>query len=137
MADIYALQYPITQPAMRIIVAITNAEPAVVTTSFPHQYLNGLIVRLNVPSYYGMSQINQMSGAITIIDELNFSLPIDSTFFNPFVAPAPPVQIGDFWFGQLQLANVVSYGELTSQTNGSTQNVLPYPLVPGTYWKVN
>jgi hypothetical protein len=128
MANIYAFMKPVVQPAMRIIVAITNANPAVVTTSFAHQYLNGLIVRLNVPYYFGMSQIDKLSGAITIIDDLNFSIPIDSILFNPFVVPTMTNNTG-------QLANVVSYGELTSQTNGSTQNVLPYPLSPGTYWK--
>ncbi len=128
-----AVEYPLAQPAMRIITTITNGFPAVVTTSFAHQYLNGLIVRLYIPQYYGMQQANQLSGTITIIDEVTFSVTIDTTDFDPFVVPVLEVQIGDFWFSKKELANVVSYGELNAQTNGSTQNVLPYPLTPGTY----
>lgn len=130
----YAIQYPLCQPAMRIITAITNSFPAVVTTSFAHQYLNGLIVRLYIPAYYGMEQANKLSGTITVIDDVTFSLDIDTIPFDPFVVPVLEEHIGDFWFSNKELANVVPFGEVNSQTNGSTQNVLPYPLRPGTYF---
>lgn len=132
----YAIQYPLCQPAMRIITAITNSSPAVITTSFAHQYLDGLIVRLYVPAYYGMEQANKLSGIITVIDDVTFSMTIDTTDFDPFVVPVLEDQIGDYWFSKKEIANVVPYGELNSQTNGSTQNVLPYPLTPGTYAKL-
>lgn len=133
MPYITAVEFPLAQPAMRIITAITNAFPAVVTTSFAHQYVDGLIARLTIPLYYGMQQADQLTGTITVIDAVTFSIDIDTTQFDPFVVPVLEEQIGDFWFSKKQFAEVTPFGELNDQTRGSTQNVLPYPLTPGTY----
>jgi hypothetical protein len=124
-----AIQYPTYQPAMRIITAITNAFPAQVTTSFPHQYVSGIIARLFVPIAFGMNQANELEGSITIIDDTNFTIDIDTRLFDPFVLPPAPVQIGNFYFTTPengQVATVVPLGEITSQLTGSLVNVLPY-----------
>lgn len=126
--SIDAVANPTYQPAMRIITAITNGFPAIVTTSFAHQYLSGLIVRLFIPRYFGMVQADKLQGAITVIDDVTFSINLDTTYFDPFVVPVQTPLTA-------QLANVVPFGELTSQFNGSTANVLPYPLKPGVYSK--
>jgi hypothetical protein len=84
-----AVQFPQFQPAMRIITAITNGFPALVTTTFAHNYQTGLIVRLDIPEEYGMSQANQLFGPITRIDATNFSIEIDTTNFDPFLVPVP------------------------------------------------
>jgi len=41
---------PIFTPAMRIIDSITQAQQAVITTTFDHDYIDGIIIRLVVPS---------------------------------------------------------------------------------------
>ncbi len=45
-------------PRARFITKITQAASAVVTTSIPHGYTAGQLVRINCPSAFGMSQIN-------------------------------------------------------------------------------
>ena len=85
---ISAIVDPLFQPAMRQIVAITNAFPALVTTSFAHNYPNGTIVRLNIPPYFGMLQADTLTG--TIANNGNpsqFLINIDTTLFSPFVIP--------------------------------------------------
>ncbi len=67
MGRCFAYPNPIFQPAMRLIAAITNANPAVVTTTFAHLYLTGLIVRLDLPPAVGMPQANGMTGTITVL----------------------------------------------------------------------
>jgi len=84
-----AIQHPQFQPAMRIVTAITNGFPCVVTTSFEHNYLSGLVVRLDIPNEYGMVQANQLFGPITYLTPTTFSMPIDTTFFTPFNVPGP------------------------------------------------
>ncbi len=59
-----ALTSPVYLPAMRIVTNITQAFPAIVTTSFAHNYMDELIVRLNVPTGWGMVQANQLFGQI-------------------------------------------------------------------------
>ena len=116
---ILAYQSPVFQPAMRIISDITNAKNAVVTTTFNHQYISGMIVRLIVPQGYGMIQANQLSGIITVTGDTTFSITIDTTTFSPFTTPLTSPQ-------DEQYPQVVPFGEVNSTLLGSYKNVLPY-----------
>ena len=82
---ILATQNPVYQPAMRIISSVTNANPAVVTTTFNHQYKSGLIVRLNIAQGYGMQQANQLYGPIIVTGNTTFTIDIDTTLFDPLL----------------------------------------------------
>lgn len=84
--SILADQNPVFQRAMRVISSITNDYPAVVTTTFAHQYLTGLIVRLNIPKGYGMTQANQLYGPIIVTGDSTFTIDIDTTYFDPFIS---------------------------------------------------
>jgi len=125
--SIEVLQFPTYQPAMRIVTDITRSFPAIVTTTFDNQYLSGTIVRLYIPLYFGMQQINQLSGTITVINPTQFSIDINSTDFDLFFVPAP--LLGQLPPGaQTQYAQVVPVGEISSMLEAATVNVLPYPL---------
>ena len=117
--SILAQQYPVYQPAMRIIEAITNANPASVTTTFNHQYITGTIVRLNVPTGFGMVQANQLYGPIVVTGDTDFTIDIDTTFFDVFFISVTFPQ-------SYQSATVVPIGEVSSMLSAATQNVLPY-----------
>jgi hypothetical protein len=113
-----AYPHPQFQPAMRIITAITNGFPAIVTTSFDHNYLTGLVVRLDIPSNYGMVQANQQFGPITVLSDTTFSIPIDTTYFDAFVVPSPVVIS--------TLAQAVPIAEVSSQLYQAVRDVAPY-----------
>ncbi|MGD0331228.1 MAG: hypothetical protein ABSB40_12435 [Nitrososphaeria archaeon] len=113
-----AYPHPQFQPAMRIITAITNGFPAVVTTSFAHNYLTGLVVRLDIPDDYGMVQANQQFGPITVLSDTTFSIPIDTTFFDAFVVPSSAVIS--------TLAQAVPMAEVSSQLYQAVRDVAPY-----------
>jgi hypothetical protein len=114
--SIQAQQYPVFKPSMRIITNITNGNPATVTTSFAHGYSTGLIVRLILPSGYGMEQADQLFSDITIVDTLNFTIDLDTTLFQPFVTPGSVTQY----------PQAVPIGEINSTVYLATMNVLPY-----------
>jgi hypothetical protein len=116
---ILATAYPVFQPAMRIITAITNASPASVTTSFDHQYRTGTVVRLNIPTGFGMVQANQLTGTITVTSDTSFTIPIDTTYFDVFAASVT------FPYSY-QSATVVPIGEDSATLLAATVNVLPY-----------
>lgn len=117
--------FPVFQPAVRIISAITQAFPAVVTTVFAvgqvndgNQYVTGMKARLDIPKGYGMREADGLFGAITVIDKNNFSIDIDTTHFSSFTAPVLPQQY----------AQVVPIADSDDNTfPASVQNVLPYP----------
>jgi hypothetical protein len=127
MANYYAVEYPTFQRAMRNILSISQAESALITTTFDginpgdHGYSTGLIVRLYIPKGFGMMQINELSGPITVINGTQFTMPIDTTTFDAFVIPA----FIPGWRGGTP-AHVVPVGEVTELLTMATQNVLPY-----------
>lgn len=123
----YAVQFPEFQRAMRNVLSITQDANALITTTFDgvnpgnHQYNSGLIVRIYVPLGFGMTQMNQLEAPITVVNDTQFTVPIDTTGFDPFVIPA--YQPGSFGTP----AQVVPVGEINDLLTEATQNVLPYP----------
>lgn len=113
---ILAYPFPVYQPAMRIVTGITNGFPCVVTTSFNHQYLTGTIIRIDIPRFFGMQQINQQFGPIEVLSDTTFSMPINTTYFDAFSVP----------MGNEQYAQSVPIGEITEILTAAVQNVLPY-----------
>lgn len=122
MMAIYAIEHPTYQPAMRIIEAITNANPASVTTTFAHNYITGTIVRIVIPRIpynstgFGMAQINEQQGTITVTGDTTFTIDINTLTYDIFSNP------GTFD----QQPQVVPMGEITEILTAATQNVLPY-----------
>jgi hypothetical protein len=118
MPRCYANPNPIFQPAMRLIIAITNAPFATVTTSFAHQYITGLQVRLDIPIACGMQQANGLVGSIIVVSPSMFTIDIDTTSFDPFSIPmaaSPHTNI---------CALVVPVGEVNEILTGATRNIL-------------
>jgi len=120
MANIFAIEFPTYLPAMRIITSITNDLEAVITTSFDHNYVTGEIVRISVPTIHGtfpwgMNEINDRQGEITVVSPTTFSITIDTTYFEPFVTPGG---------SPTQRPYVVPIGEINSILTAATRNVL-------------
>jgi Ubiquitin-activating enzyme E1 FCCH domain len=113
----YAYPFPVYQPAMRLIAAITNSFPATVTTTFDHQYITGTIVRIDIPFADGMQELNQQTAPITVTGATTFTIPIDTTNFNAFSIPSVPPYINT-------AAQVVPVGEISSTLDAATVNVL-------------
>lgn len=120
MPRFYADQQPVFQPAMRLIAAITNANPAAVTTTFDHSYVTGMIVRLLVTSEYGMEQMDKLLGIITVTATDAFTIDIDSTGFDLFVVPGViPADVADY-------PQVIPVGATIDALRAAVRNVLPY-----------
>ena len=113
-----AIVSPIFKPAVRDIASITNAAVAVVTTTFDHGYVDGLIMRLDIPLNFGMQQVNKLKGQIVVINSTSFYIAIDTSSFDPFVIP--PDQPG-FNFTPAQC---VPIGEIASTLDGAFRNIL-------------
>lgn len=121
MAQCDAIERPTFQPAFRIISAITQSNPATITTTVAHNYTDGQIIRILVPQNNGMVQINDMTGVITVTSDTTFTIPIDTTSFSAFVVPP-----SDPWYIN-RCPLTVPVGEIATTLAGATQNVLPYP----------
>ena len=126
-----AVQNPSFEPAVTDILAITNSNPASVTTgakvnnivtAVPHNYLTGLIVRMQIPQSYGMRLDygpKQPHFQITVTGPTTFTIPLDTTNFDPFVVPVEMM-------GQplLNVSQAVPMGEIAEILTQSVVNVL-------------
>jgi hypothetical protein len=111
-------QNPTFGPAMRIISAITNGNPAQVTTTINHGYVNGTIVRLDIPPACGMQEASGLFAGIIVNNPNTFLIDIDTTLFAPFSIPVgvpPTVDI---------CAQAVPIGELNETLLAALQNIL-------------
>jgi len=120
---------PIFYPVMQVIDAISNSNPMTVTTSRPHGYIVGMIVRLDIPIICGMQQADGLYGTILSIGAgptpTTFTLDIDSTFFDVFAIPAPGPDPLNPYSNQFPCAQVVPAGEVNTIITAAVQNVLP------------
>lgn len=121
MPQFYANPTPIYQPAMRLIASLSTALPAVVTTTFAHNYVAGIIVRLDIPAYIGMPEADQQVVEIlTILGPTSFTVNMNSSGYQPFVIPDPlPAHV-------TTTAMVVPIGEVNRTLVAATNNILPY-----------
>jgi len=121
MSQCIAVQTPIFQPAMRLITAMTNSYPVVITTSFDHQYITGTVIRLDIPQADGMQEANQFVGPILVLSPTTFSMDLDTTSFGVFAIPAPtPANFHIF-----TCAQAVPIAESNDILSAAVQNVLP------------
>jgi len=120
MARFHAVEDPTFQRAMRLISAITNANPAQITTSFDHDYGTGDIVRLNIPKWFGMTEADKLVGTIIVTGTTTFTIDIDTSKFSTFSIPAPVP-----WYVH-SYPSVHPVGAISSNYAAATQNTLPH-----------
>jgi hypothetical protein len=103
-------------PQARVISNITNAFPAVVTTTVAHGFLTLLLVRffLPLPTYFGMQPLNGQFAQITVLSPTTFSVPIDTRVMNAFTTA-----------GTSQVPQVISMAENASSLLQAERNALP------------
>ena len=85
-------KYNAVEPEYLYVTEITKAGSAVVRTSVDptNYYVVGMKVRFSVPSSFGMSEIDGLTGTITALSAANYTMTvdIDSTSFTTFAFPA-------------------------------------------------
>jgi hypothetical protein len=109
-----AVATPLYQPAMRVITNITNATVPTVTTSFAHNYTSTDIIRIVIPSGFGMSQINGLVSPIVVTGPTTFTISINTLNFDAFSDP-----------NNGQFAQSIAMGENSSTIYGATMNTAP------------
>lgn len=75
-------------PLNNVITGITAANPAVITTARAHGYVAGSIFRVNVPSIFGMTQMNGLKATAVSVTSTTITTDIDSSAFTAFGWPA-------------------------------------------------
>ena len=79
--------YRLFAPTNRNIANITAAASAVVTTLVDHGYAIGQRVKFNIPTEYGMIELNGLTGNITAVSDSTFTVDVNSAAFTAFQFP--------------------------------------------------
>lgn len=138
-------------PEYLYITNISKATSAVVSTSVDPSlfYVVGNKIHLSVPSSFGMTEINNLTGTITAVNAAgasgsvgayNLTIDIDSSAFTTFTFPASALSPTSALFATLSPAgSKTSYNTLTGVQTGyeftktpfHTGQFVPYMLVAG------
>lgn len=125
-------------PYQKAIFNIVRGNPTSIATVGAHNFINGLVVRIDIPPppalpgpgfppippgsvAKGMYQLNGTLAPITVTGANTFTIPVDSTGFEPFVSSFTPVN-------DAYVAQVIPVAEdaltLTSATHNNN-NIIP------------
>lgn len=109
---------PQFSPRLRTITGITLGTTTSIQMSVDHGYLVGEVVRFQVPSEFGTTEINGLTGEVLSVNlTINtITVDINSSSFSAFAFPAS----GDVPF---DFANVIPVGTNSQQVIGQTDNV--------------
>ncbi len=111
-------------PSSLNIIAITQSRPAVITcvldgVTDANTYREGMLLRLFIPSDYGMQQAANRVVRIISVNGLNFTVDMDSSLYDPFVIPAT---------GKPQPASMAPAGSQNLSYDNFTNRVAFQPL---------
>ena len=115
------LKGTIFTPSSLVITAITQTIQGVITCVVNSQteaniYIPGMLVRLFVPSSYGMIQANNVTCRIVSVSGLNFTVNLNTSLFDAFVIPSAGIQP----------ASMAPAGSQNLDFNNVTANVIPF-----------
>lgn len=105
-------------PRVRIIINITAANPAVITTSTNHGYAAGERIRIRVPSGWGMTEANDVLVTIASVTATTITTDLDtSSGFTTFAYPTSAAAAAGISYPQ-----VVPVGEDADILTGALDN---------------
>jgi len=115
-------------PALNDIDAITQSNPALVTTIDNHNYVIGQEVQFFIPPQWGIRQLDQLTGYVLSIPALDeFTVSIDTTLFDAFVTPTPSA------FIVIDPAQVMGIGDSNFGLNAPGGVVAVPQTIPGAF----
>jgi hypothetical protein len=96
-------------PRKRFMKSITQANPAVITTTVSHGYSAGQKFRVKVPSSFGMVEMNNLIVTATAVTATTITTDVDASGFTAYAWPLTAA-------GPFRYAEIVPIGEASSST---------------------
>ncbi len=121
------IQEQFYEPRRYQIEDITKGKTTTVTTTADHDFVVGQQTRINLPSEYGMYQINGRQALVISIPATDqVELLLDSTQFDPYVAATSN-----------QVPQIIPIGEFNSGYLSSTGTVVTDINIPGAFINIS
>lgn len=127
-------------PKINFVTAITQSNPAIVTTATPHGYTGQMFVRIVFPHtfgpVFGMPQIDEQSAGITVLSDTTFSIAIDTRNYDPFTLVTNPQMPQCVPIGVTAPSSANDSGQV-NPVNNSPRPVIFQPIAPAFSAAVN
>lgn len=117
------------QPSQFVISAVTLGPTTTITTTVNMNYVIGQEVRLIIPSSFGCTQLNGLTGFVISLPASNqVEINIDSSVnVNAFIASTSTIQS----------AQIVALGDVNSGIISSTGRDIPSTNIPGAFINIS
>lgn len=111
-------------PRRRFITGVTAASSAVITLSVTHQFTVGQLVRIYVPSGWGMTQMDGQLATITAINTTTntITVNIDSSAYTAFAFPTSAIAATGINFPQVVPVGEAASGSYANLLDDATEN---------------
>jgi hypothetical protein len=123
-----SIQAQFYQPSQFVISAITLGTSTTITTTLPHNFVVGNLVRILIPSSFGTYQLNERKGyVLSIPSTTSVVIGINSTSYDAYVSStattvAQIIAIGDINSGAI---NATGLSNMGTSVPGSFINISP------------
>lgn len=115
------------EPSLFFISAITQGLTTVVSTSVDHNYVIGQQVRIKIPEFNKMIQINGQTAFVISIPASNqIEINVDSRSFDPFSTSTNRNQ-----------PQIAAIGDINNGIVSSTGRSLPTTTMPGSFQNIS
>jgi hypothetical protein len=109
-------------PQFRYIGAMTAANPCVITTTVDHGFTAGQLVRLVVPTGWGMTQANEQQVTITAVTHNTLTVNLDTSSFTAFAYPTSAVAAAGVSFPMVAPIGEASTSPYQNTLDDATSN---------------
>lgn len=103
-------------PEFLFITGISQATNAVISVSTTHDYVAGMKIRMDIPSVYGMAEMDGLEVTISAVGAYTITLDLDSSSFGAFAFPASAASVNQPRFATLGPSGQRAYFDFISNT---------------------
>lgn len=113
-------------PQFYYMTKITQAAQGVVTTSQVHYYVVGQLVKMTVPSQFGMAELDQVTVQIVAVTDYTFTIDVNTAGFTAFAFPASSVAPNVVFATVAPVGQRAQYDPLTDVLTGYNVQQVPF-----------
>lgn len=117
----------LVEPRSLFVTGVTQAAQAVVSLSVAHDYVVGQQVHFSIPSSFGMTELDGLTGEITAVGTYTVTVDIDSSAFTAFAFPASSATPTTALFAMMSPAGQkTEHNPTTNVDTGYNVNYAPF-----------
>lgn len=117
--------FPIA-PQFYYVTKITQATNGVITTSQIHDYVVGQLLKMTIPSGFGMQELDQVTVEVIAVSDYTFTISANTSGFSAFAFPASSLSPDISFASVAPVGQRTQYDPITDVTTGYNFTTIPF-----------